>query len=85
MDYISDKNSDKWQRSNFLYYCYPFYGMNVLRWKYRELHEDIAFVRAYDSIFSEKFDSIERLIRNHEKYDSLRSLDGIPKIYLPEE
>ncbi len=81
MDYISDKNSDKWQRSNFLYYCYPFYGMDVLRSKYIELHEDITFVRAYDSTFSLKFDSIVRLIRYHEKYASLRSIDEIPKIY----
>lgn len=80
MDYISDKNGDKWRRSNFLYYCYPFYGMDILRSKYTELHHDIAFLRAYDSTFSLKFDSIVRLISNHEKYDSLRSIDGIPKM-----
>lgn len=80
MDYISDKNGDKWERSKFLYYCYPFYGMDVLRSKYINLHEDITFVRVNDSIFSEKFDSIVRLIRYHEKYASLRSLDGIPRL-----
>ncbi|MBK9043469.1 MAG: hypothetical protein IPN97_09820 [Saprospiraceae bacterium] len=82
LDYISDKNSNKWQRSNFLYYCYPFYGMDVLRSKYIELHEDITFVRAYDSTFSEKFDSIAGLIRNHEMYDSLRTIQGMPRPYL---
>lgn len=60
MDYISDKNSDKWRGSNFLFDCYPFYGVDILRSKYRELNEDIAFVRAYDSTFSLKFDSIVR-------------------------
>jgi len=58
MDYITSQSADKWQSSKFLYYCYPFYGMDIQRSNYIELNNDIAFLRAYDLIFSLKFDSI---------------------------
>lgn len=80
MNYSTNKYINRFKQSKFLYYSYPFYGMDIQRSNYIELNNDIAFLRAYDSTFSEKFDSIVRLIRNHEKYESLRSLDGIPKM-----
>ncbi len=70
LNYIS-KNKVKWNRSNFQHNCYSFYAENILRRKYRELNEDISFLRVHDSSFAQKFDSIHKIIRNHENYDSL--------------
>lgn len=79
MDYISDKNSDNWQRSNFLYDCYPFYGMEGQRINISVI-DAVTFVTAHDLSIDQKIISIKRLIRKHKNYKYLTRIDGIPKM-----
>ncbi len=79
MDYIFDKNGDKWQRSNFLFECYPFYEMEGQRINISVI-DAVAFVTAHDLSIDQKIISIKRLIRKHKNYKYLTRIDGIPKM-----